>query len=64
MNKCRATELAKDDAMGSILRCGCKQGIVHIRCNGISIDLTDDDFLVFVSLVKKASSRLLNQEEK
>jgi len=53
--------LAQNERMGNIQRC-C-HGVVHIHIlhHGISVRFTEDAFLEFASMVKEASSRLMDE---
>lgn len=39
----------------------CCHGIVHIHCKGISLHFTEEAFLSFASMVKEASSQLMDE---
>ena len=51
--------LANEDKIGSVTK--CVHGVVHIHCKGISLHLTEEAFLKFASLIKKAESVLMDE---
>lgn len=51
--------LAKSNVAGNVHR--CPHGVVHIHIHGVSLHLTEEVFLSFASMVKDASSRLINE---
>ena len=51
-------ELAKSD-MGNVYR--CIHGVVHINCPGVSLHFTGDIFLNFATMIKDASSKLMDE---
>ncbi len=51
--------LAQSEKIGNIQRC-CN-GVVHIHCKGISLRFTEDTFLDFASMIKKAFFCLIDE---
>ena len=51
-------ELAKN-SVGNVYR--CIHGVVHINCPGVSLHFTEDIFLNFATMIKDASSKLMDE---
>ncbi|MCK4519167.1 MAG: hypothetical protein KAU12_03500 [Candidatus Omnitrophica bacterium] len=53
--------LVQKGEIGNIQRCAC--GAVHMRIlsNSVSLHFTEDVFLIFASMVKRASFRLMDE---
>ncbi len=51
-------QLAKSN-LGSVYR--CIHGVVHIHCRGVSLHFPEDAFLSFATLIKDASSKLMDE---
>ena len=51
-------ELAKSN-MGNVYR--CVHGVVHINCQGVSLHFREDTFLCFATMIKEASSKLMDE---
>jgi hypothetical protein len=51
-------ELAKSN-MGNVYR--CVHGVVHINCHGVSFHFREDAFLSFATMIKEASSKLMDE---
>ena len=52
-------KLAENNEMGCVWR--CSHGMVHVHCGRVSLHLPEDAFMSFASMVKEASSRLMDE---
>ena len=39
----------------------CCHGIVHVHCNNVSLRFAEENFFKFASMIKEASSRLMDK---